>query len=105
MHRGSRFSTLARMPRTSKTSAAAPAAYLRPEAIGFLRNLAKHNDREWFQPRKSDFEILLKEPMLAIVRKVTESMMDFAPNHVRPAEKSLFSIYRGTRGRQDKRPD
>src|SRR3569833_359030 len=104
MHRGSRFSTLARMPRTSKTSAAAPAAYLRPEAIAFLRNLAKHNDREWFQPRKPVFEMLLKEPMLAIVRKVTEAMMDFAPNHVRPAEKSLFRIYRDARISLDKRP-
>ncbi len=26
--------------------------------------------------------------MLAIVRKITDAMMDFAPNHVRPAEKS-----------------
>ena len=65
-----------RMPRTLKASPAAPAPYLRPEAITFLRNLAKHNDRDWFQPRKAEFEALLKEPMLAIVRKVTEAMMD-----------------------------
>ena len=26
--------------------------------------------------------------MLAIVRKITDAMTDFAPNHVRPAEKS-----------------
>jgi uncharacterized protein (TIGR02453 family) len=30
--------------------------------------------------------------------------MDFAPNHVRPAEKSLFRIYRDTRFAHDKRP-
>src|SRR6476646_830602 len=88
--------TCKRMPRTRKASAAAPAAYLRPEAIAFLRNLAKHNDRDWFQPRKAEFEALLKEPMLAIVRKVTEAMMDFAPDHVRPAEKGVFRIYRDT---------
>ena len=35
--------------------------------------------------------------MLAIVRKITDAMLDFAPNHVRPAEKSLFRIYRDTR--------
>ncbi len=42
--------------------------------------------------------------MLAIVRKVTEAMLEFAPNHVRPAEKSLFRIYRDTRFSSDKRP-
>ena len=86
-----------RMPRAAKSSPAAPAPYLRPEAITFLRNLAKHNDRDWFAPRKAQFEAQLKEPMLAIVRKITDAMMDFAPNHVRPAEKSLFRIYRDTR--------
>ena len=46
----------------------------------------------------------LKEPMLAIVRKVTEGMLDFAPPFVRPAEKCLFRIYRDTRFSHDKRP-
>ena len=79
-------------------------SYFRPEALTFLRNLAKHNDREWFTPRKAQFEAELREPMLAIVRKITDAMMDFAPNHVRPAEKSLFRIYRDTRFSSDKRP-
>ena len=69
-----------------------------------MRALARNNDREWFQPRKAVFEAELKEPMLAIVRRVTEAMVEFAPNHVRPAEKSLFRIYRDTRFSNDKRP-
>src|ERR1700739_3248905 len=85
-----------------KTSAALP--YFHPAALTFLRNLAKHNDREWFTPRKAQFEAELKEPMLAVVRKVTEAMTDFGPIHVRPAEKSLFPIYRDTRFSNDKRP-
>ncbi|HEY6488988.1 MAG: DUF2461 domain-containing protein [Terracidiphilus sp.] len=85
--------------------APAPAEpYLKPQALTFLRSLARHNDREWFQPRKAEFEELLKEPMLSIVRKITDAMMDFAPNHMRPAEKSLFRIYRDTRFSSDKRP-
>jgi uncharacterized protein (TIGR02453 family) len=87
-----------------KTSAPAAKPYLRPEALAFLRNLGRHNDREWFQPRKEQFEELLREPMLAIVRKITDAMLEFAPNHVRPAEKSLFRIYRDTRFSADKRP-
>ncbi len=89
------------------SSAAAPASvlpYFRPEALTFLRNLAKHNDREWFQPRKAVYEAELKEPMLAVVRKITDAMMDFAPAFVRPAEKSVFRIYRDTRFSSDKRP-
>jgi uncharacterized protein (TIGR02453 family) len=78
--------------------------YFRPEALTFLRNLARHNDREWFQPRKAQFEAELKEPMLAVIRKVTEAMLDFAPPFVRPAEKCLFRIYRDTRFSNDKRP-
>jgi len=90
---------------TAKKSAApAPAAFLRPEGMKFLRNLAKSNDREWFNQRKAVYEAELKEPMLAIVRKVTGAMAGFAPNHVRPAEKSLFRIYRDTRFSHDKRP-
>jgi uncharacterized protein (TIGR02453 family) len=83
---------------------AAADPYFRPEALKFLRNLARHNDREWFTPRKAEFEELLRQPMLAVVRKITDAMPDFAPDHVRPAEKSLFRIYRDTRFSNDKRP-
>jgi uncharacterized protein (TIGR02453 family) len=87
------------------SSLPAPALpYFRPEALAFLRNLARHNDRAWFTPRKTQFEAELKEPMLAVVRKITDAMLDFAPNHVRQAEKSLFRIYRDTRFSNDKRP-
>lgn len=92
------------MARSTKPAPEAALPYLRPEALKFLRNLARNNDREWFQPRKAVFEAELKEPMLAIVRRVTEAMAEFAPNHVRPAEKSLFRIYRDTRFSNDKRP-
>ena len=92
------------MPRTAKTAPAPALFYFRPEALSFLRNLARHNDRAWFQPRKSIFEAELKEPMLAAIRKITEAMLDFAPNHVRPAEKCMFRIYRDTRFSNDKRP-
>jgi uncharacterized protein (TIGR02453 family) len=92
------------MPRSAQQTSPAALPYFRREALTFLRNLAKHNDRAWFQPRKARFEAELKEPMLSIVRKITDAMADFAPNHVRPAEKSLFRIYRDTRFSNDKRP-
>jgi uncharacterized protein (TIGR02453 family) len=88
----------------AKVAPAPPLAYLRPQGMTFLRNLARNNDREWFTPRKAIFEAELKEPMLAIIRKINDAMTTFAPNHVRPAEKSIFRIYRDTRFSNDKRP-
>jgi uncharacterized protein (TIGR02453 family) len=92
------------MATKAKPAPAVALPYFRPEAFTFLRNLARHNDRDWFNPRKPIFEAELKEPMLAVVRKITDAMLDFAPSHVRPAEKSLFRIYRDTRFSHDKRP-
>ena len=34
----------------------------RSEAIQFLVDLAANNDRAWFQPRKAEYERLLKDP-------------------------------------------
>ena len=84
--------------------AASALPHLRPEGLTFLRNLARNNDREWFTPRKAVFEAELKEPMLAIIRKVSAAMESFAPAYVRPAEKCLFRIYRDTRFSADKKP-
>jgi uncharacterized protein (TIGR02453 family) len=92
------------MPRAPKPAPSAAVPFFRPQALTFLRNLARHNDREWFAPRKAEFEAELKEPMLAIIRRITDAMVNFAPHHIRPAEKSLFRIYRDTRFSSDKRP-
>jgi uncharacterized protein (TIGR02453 family) len=82
----------------------AASAHLRPEGLKFLRGLERNNDREWFNERKAVYEAELKEPMLAVIRKITDAMTEFAPNHVRPAEKSLFRIYRDTRFSNNKLP-
>ncbi len=88
----------------NKSATKIAVSHLRPEGLKFLRGIARNNDREWFTPRKAIYEAELKEPMLAIIRKVTDAMMDFAPGFVRPAEKCLFRIYRDTRFSADKRP-
>jgi uncharacterized protein (TIGR02453 family) len=92
------------VPVKLKPAPRAPVPCFGPEALTFLRNLARHNDRAWFQPRKAQFEAELKEPMLALIRSITEAMTEFAPAFVRPAEKSIFRIYRDTRFSSDKRP-
>jgi uncharacterized protein (TIGR02453 family) len=100
------------MPRTTKTSRVSQSAptHLRKEGLAFLRALVRANNKDpeearaWFNANKAVYEAELKEPMLAIIRRITDAMLDFAPEHVRPAEKSLFRIYRDTRFSNDKRP-
>jgi uncharacterized protein (TIGR02453 family) len=75
-----------------------------PEALKFLRALARHNDREWFTPRKATFDRELKEPMLALIGEINHALADFAPDHIRPPHKAMFRIYRDTRFSADKKP-
>jgi uncharacterized protein (TIGR02453 family) len=73
-------------------------------SLQFLRGLKRNNRREWFEERRSIYEQELKAPMLALIERLTEGMMDYAPGHVRPASKCLFRIYRDTRFSSDKTP-
>src|SRR5579875_1170779 len=75
-----------------------------PAAMSFLRGLARHNDRNWFNERKPIYERELKAPMLALVDAVTQSMTAYAPEHMRPAHKAMMRIYRDIRFSPDKRP-
>jgi uncharacterized protein (TIGR02453 family) len=68
-----------------------------PEALKFLRGLARHNDRAWFDPRKPIYERELKAPMLALIEEINHAFADFAPEHIRPPHKAMMRIYRDTR--------
>jgi uncharacterized protein (TIGR02453 family) len=68
-----------------------------PEALKFLRSLARHNDREWFTPRKSIYERELHTPMLALIEEINRALARVAPDHVRPPHKAMLRIYRDTR--------
>lgn len=72
--------------------------------MDFLRQLKRNNRREWFEARREIYEQELKAPMLALIEKITEGMMDYAPAHVRPAQKTMLRIYRDTRFSADKTP-
>jgi uncharacterized protein (TIGR02453 family) len=66
-----------------------------PELFAFLRELAQHNERPWFQAHKARYEEHLKEPALAFVEDVA---------HRLPEPGSVFRIYRDTRFAKDKSP-
>jgi uncharacterized protein (TIGR02453 family) len=76
----------------------------RPEAVQFLADLAENNDRAWFQPRKAEFERLLKEPLEAFVAAVGERLeARKVPLRADPA-RAPFRIYRDVRFSKDKSP-
>lgn len=73
------------------------ATHFSPEALRFLRGLARNNDRAWFDPRKAIYEREVKQPMLALIDEVNHAFADFAPDHMRPPQKTMMRIYRDTR--------
>jgi uncharacterized protein (TIGR02453 family) len=81
--------------------------FFRPELFDFLRQLKRHNNREWFARNKARYEAIIRDPALHFIA-------DFAP-HLRkinshfvadphPTRGSLFRIYRDTRFSADKKP-
>jgi uncharacterized protein (TIGR02453 family) len=75
-----------------------------PEALQFFRALARHNNRDWFQPRKSMFEEQVKQPMRELVEALNVAMKSFAPEYATDPDKAIYRIYRDTRFSKDKTP-
>ena len=75
-----------------------------PDAIQFLAELAQNNNRDWFQPRKADYERLLKRPMEELCDALEDQFRSRGiPLHA-DAARSPFRIYRDTRFSKDKSP-
>lgn len=88
------------------TPTAAPATFegFSPDAIQFLVDLAANNDRAWFQPRKADYERLLKAPLEALCVALDDQFQARGvPLSADPA-RSPFRIYRDVRFSKDKSP-
>jgi len=75
-----------------------------PQALKFLRQLEKNNDREWFQAHKSDFEGYLKAPIHDLVTALGEDLDKFATGFQTDPKKAIYRIYRDVRFSNDKRP-
>ena len=75
-----------------------------PDAIQFLADLAQNNDRAWFQPRKAEFERLLKEPMEAMISALADAFAARGVPMLADPKRSPFRIYRDTRFSKDKSP-
>jgi uncharacterized protein (TIGR02453 family) len=76
----------------------------RPEAIDFLADLAQNNERAWFQPRKDEYERLLKAPMEALVVALADRFEARSIPLEADPKRSVSRIYRDTRFAKDKSP-
>jgi uncharacterized protein (TIGR02453 family) len=84
--------------------AAQPFSGFTHDAIQFLTDLAENNDRAWFQPRKADYERLLKEPLEALCVALADRLAARGVPLEADAKRSPFRIYRDTRFSRDKSP-
>jgi uncharacterized protein (TIGR02453 family) len=82
----------------------APFSGYEPAALQFLADLAGNNDRSWFQPRKAEYERLIKAPTaalcVALARRFAQLRLPLDADPVR----SPFRIYRDVRFSKDKSP-
>lgn len=74
------------------------------ETLTFLRALKRNNRREWFQPRKDQYEAQVRAPMLAIVEQLAVDLHHIAPDIVVDPKHALYRIYRDTRFSENKTP-
>ena len=72
-----------------------------PGAQAFLEGLAAHNDRDWFNAHKGDYERTIKGPAEAFVACVEPELSKIAGE---PVSGRIFRIHRDVRFAKDKRP-
>lgn len=81
--------------------------YFTDKTFTFLRGLARHNSREWFQAHKAEYEAHLRQPFLRLIGELQPDIAAISPHYradPRPAGGSLFRIHRDTRFANDKTP-
>jgi uncharacterized protein (TIGR02453 family) len=81
--------------------------YFTTRTFRFLRDLADHNDRDWFRDHQDDYERLVRAPALRFISDVAAPLHGISPYLSVVARKvggSLFRIQRDTRFARDKTP-
>ncbi len=83
------------------------ASSFRPDLFEFLRQLKRHNNRDWFAKNKARYQQVVVEPAMQFISGFAPRLAKLSPHFVadpRPTRGSLFRIYRDTRFSTDKRP-
>ena len=93
---------------TSKTRSGRPGAGefrgFAPGALRFLRGLARHNNREWFERNREVYEIEVRGPLRSLVEEMDVRLARLAPEITGDPKRSIFRINRDVRFSADKSP-
>lgn len=81
-----------------------PAPRFTAATLNFLRALERHNDREWFRERKSEYERHVRQPMVAVIEQLAVDLPRLVPDLVAAPKTSMYRVYRDTRFSADKSP-
>ena len=85
-------------------SESTPFSGFEPGALQFLADLATNNDRNWFKPRKADYERLIKVPIEALCVALEDRFDQLRLPLEADPKRSPFRIYRDVRFSKDKSP-
>ncbi len=75
--------------------------------VPFLTELAKHNNRTWFEANRARYESQVREPALEFIAAMAGPLKKISPNFVAIPKKvggSLMRIHRDVRFSKDKKP-
>jgi uncharacterized protein (TIGR02453 family) len=76
------------------------------ECLTFFEQLGRHNDRDWFEEHRGDYEKHVLEPAAGFIAAMGEKLKAIAPRIIADPRinKSIFRLYRDTRFSKDKTP-
>ena len=79
-------------------------SYFSDEFLGFLKELAANNNRDWFHANKKRYEKNVKEPFAAFVGELIARVKETDKRIEIQPKDAIFRIYRDTRFSKDKTP-
>jgi uncharacterized protein (TIGR02453 family) len=76
----------------------------RPAAFQFLRDLARNNEKAWFETNRGVYEREVRDAMRRLVEALDARLGSIAPEIVGDPRRSLFRIHRDVRFSRNKSP-
>lgn len=75
-----------------------------PDALKFLRDLKRHNNRDWFEAHRETYTEVVKKPLEELTALVSAELTRFAPRYATEPKRAIYRIHRDTRFSPDKTP-
>src|ERR1043166_7519784 len=73
-------------------------------SLTFFRQLARNNEKTWFEAHRDEYENEVRAPMRELIEELDVRFADFAPEIGGDPKRSMFRINRDIRFSKDKSP-